>query len=239
MSNSPIFVTTRWTLVRQAGGAASGDAGAALASLCQDYWRPLYHYARRQGHTPEEAQDLTQGFLCALLERQAVAQADPERGRFRTFLLKSFQNYIGNERRRALAQKRGAGLIVSLEAEAEAGFAPGASESRTPAEEYERTWGLALLDRVMGRLRDECERVGRGALFAALYPRLSGASDDPQSHAELGVALGLSEKGVSSALHRLRRRYGELLREEIADTVGSAEEVEDELRHLLRVLATR
>lgn len=237
MSNSPVFVTTRWTRVRQAGEAGGDDAQAALASLCQDYWRPLYHYARRQDHSPEEAQDLTQGFLCSLLERQALSRANRERGRFRSFLLGSFQNFIGNERRRASAQKRGGGLIVSLEAEAEAGFAPGAGETRTPAEEFERTWALALLDRVMGRLRDECEQVGRGALFEGLYPRLSGAGDDPQSHAQLGASLGLSEKGVSSALHRLRRRYGELLREEIADTVASPEEVEDELRHLLRVLA--
>lgn len=237
MLNSRVFVTTRWTRVRQAGDSGGDEARAALASLCQDYWRPLYHYARRQEHSPEDAQDLTQGFLCSLLERQALAKADQERGRFRTFLLASFQNFIGNERRRASAQKRGSGLVVSLDAEAEAGFTPGANATRTPAEEFERTWALALLDRVMGRLRDECERVGRGALFKGLYPRLSGLGDDPQSHAALGESLGLSENGVSSALHRLRRRYGELLREEIAETVASAEEVDDELRHLMKVLA--
>ena len=182
MSNPPVaFVTTRWTRVIQAGDSTRDDGQAALASLCQDYWRPLFHFARRKGQSPEDAQDLTQSFLCELLETNALARADRERGRFRTFC--SRPSSISWRRSIAAARPKSAAagqVTLSLEAEAEAGFEPSAGGGRTPAEEFERSWALAMLDRVMGRLRDEYARAGRRALFDGLHPRLSGRGRPPK-----------------------------------------------------------
>jgi RNA polymerase sigma factor (sigma-70 family) len=230
-------MTTRWSRVMLAGDSAAEDSREALASLCRDYWRPLYYFARRKGHATEDAQDFTQGFIMGLLEQNGIARADRKRGRFRTFLLSAFCHFLANEHRDQAALKRGGGqVIVSLDEEAEAGFAAQVSDGATPEAEYERTWALALLDRVMGRLRDEYVQAERLALFEKMQPHLSGAAGRP-GYARLGEELGMSEGAITVAMHRMRRRFGELLREEIAATVATPEEIEDELRHLLNVVS--
>lgn len=230
------FHTTRWSRVIRAGDPTQEAAQEALASLCQDYWRPLYYFALRKGHGPEDAQDLTQGFIARLLERNSLAAADRERGRFRTFLLSAFSHYLSNQVRDASTQKRGGGAVVlSLDREGEENFQPLVSNETTPEMQYERNWALALLDRVMARLREEYHGAGREELFGALQPHLSAANRP--GYAGLGADLGMSESGVAVAVHRMRRRYGELLREEIASTVSDLSEVEDEVRYLIRVIS--
>ncbi len=221
----------------RAGTVTAPDGREALAALCRDYWWPLYHFARRKGHRPEDAQDLTQGFVLALLETNSIASADRARGRFRSFLLGAFQNYLANERRYHAAQKRGGGVApISWDEACEGGYLAQASEQMTPELHYERSWALALLERVMNRLRMEYEKADRSPLFQALQPHLSGAEGRP-GYARLGTALGMGESAVTVAMHRMRRRYGEFLREEIAQTVTSPDEVEDELRHLMHVVS--
>lgn len=230
-----VFATTRWSRVILAGDVAAEESQEALASLCRDYWRPLYHFARRRGYSPEDAQDNTQGFILGLLENNGIALANRERGRFRTFLISAFCNYLANERRDAAAQKRGGRLVIeSLDAEET--YALQAADPTTPELEYERTWAVALLERVMGHLRDEYAKAGRLPLFEALQPFLTGASTRP-GYAQIGLELGMSESTVTVAMHRMRRRYGELLREEVAATVTTAAEVEEELRHLVTVVS--
>ena len=219
------------------GDPSQDAAQEALASLCQDYWRPLYYFAVRKGHGPEDAQDLTQGFIARLLERNSLAAADRERGRFRTFLLSSFNHYLTNQQRDASTQKRGGGkVIISLDREPEENLRFAANDEMTPERQYEWNWALALLDRVMARLREEYTSAGRADLFDKLQPHLSGGSSRP-GYAGLGEALGMSESGVAVVVHRMRRRYGELLREEIASTVSDPGEVEDEVRYLIRVIS--
>lgn len=205
--------------------------------MCRDYWGPLYHFARRKGHQPEDAQDLTQGFILTLLEKNSIALADRERGKFRTFLLSAFCHYLANERRDRAAQKRGGGqALISWDAECEQGYLLQASDPITPERQYERSWALELLERVMSRLREEYETAGRLQLYEAIQPHISGAEGRP-GWARLGATLGMSESAVTVAMHRMRRRYGDLLREEIANTVASPREVEDELRHLMHVVS--
>lgn len=221
----------------RAGDPERDEAQEALASLCQDYWRPLFQFARRAGRSIEDAQDLTQGFFSDLIESNSFARADRARGRFRTFLLAAFVHFMANEQRQQNAQKRGGGQdFVSLEAGEEVAFQASLLDGTTPELHYERTWAYTLLNRVLARLQRDYEAVGRGALFSALHPYLSGGGGGP-GHAELGAKLGMKEGAVSTALHRMRRRYGELLHAEIAETVGTEDEVEDERRHLLRVIA--
>jgi RNA polymerase sigma-70 factor (ECF subfamily) len=231
------FATTRWSVVVAAGQKAGGDdedaRRAALETLCRAYWYPLYVYARRKGHAAEDAADLVQGFFASLLERRAVARADRERGRFRSFLLASLDHYMANEWRRATAQKRGGGaVLVGLDfddGERRYGLEP--SHHLTPDRVYERRWALTLIDAAMGRLRAEYEARDRGDLFAALAGLISGERDE--AFAQVAGRLGMSEGAVKVAVHRLRKRCRELLREEVAQTVAGEAEVDDELRHLL------
>lgn len=232
------FVTTRWSRVLLAGEPEADAAQEALESLCRDYWRPLFDFARRKGHSPEDAQDLTQGFIAQLLAANSFSKADRERGRFRTFLLSAFSNYMTVQYRGRTAQKRGGQhAFVSLEENAtQHGDRIGGSEWMTPEREYERSWALALLERVMQRLQGEYDRASRQSLFAAIQPHLTGGAGRP-GYAGLGASLGMSESAITVAVHRMRKRYGQLLREEIAETVASPQEVEDELRHLIVVVS--
>lgn len=231
------FATTRWSRVIRAGSSSEPGGQKALADLCQEYWGPLYHFARRKGHPPEDAQDLTQGFILSLLENNGIAVANRDRGKFRTFLLSAFCHYRANEHRQSTAQKRGEGnLPISWDAGCEEVFLLQASDSMTPERQYEKSWALNLLDRVMHHLRAEYERANRLPLYEALQPFMSGAEGRP-GYARLGADLGMSESAVTVAMHRMRRRYGELLREEISHTVTSAEELEEELRHLMHVVS--
>lgn len=232
------FVTTQWSAVLSAGRNDTTRARAALARLCQTYWYPLYAYVRHRGHSAHDAQDLTQTFFQKLLEHNWVGEADQERGRFRTFLLTAMSRFLSDEWDKLRAQKRGGRALhvpVQLDAaETRYGYEP--VENTTPEQCFERRWALTLLDTVLDRLRAEHERDGKGELFAALHPCLIG-SRDRQPYAELARKLGMNEGAVKVAVHRLRKRYRHLLREEIAQTTATPEEVDEELRHIRAVLA--
>ena len=228
------FATTRWSLVLAAGsGSASSGAREALATLCETYWYPLYAFLRSRGYDADDAQDLTQAFFARVLEKQAISQADPARGRFRSFLLASLQHFAANQRDRNMAKKRGGGLpIVSLEIEtAEGRFQMEPPTDETPERIFDRRWALTLLARVMSRLDAETSEAGRRAQFEGLRNYLTG--DQPRlSYAETAAQLGISEGAVKVAVHRLRRQFRDLVRDEIAQTVASADEIDDELRYL-------
>jgi RNA polymerase sigma-70 factor (ECF subfamily) len=232
------FVTTHWSVVLTAGRSDTTRARAALENLCQAYWYPLYAYVRRRGHSPEDAQDLTQTFFARLLERNWVGNADQQKGRFRSFLLSALNHFLADEWDKARAQKRGGGVpSVPLQfdtAETRYGHEP--VDNITPEQSYERRWVLTLLDEVLHRLRSEYEQEGRAELFAELNPCLVG-DRTAQPYTELGAKLGVSEGTVKAAVHRLRQRYRQLLRDEIAHTVAEPGEVDEELQHLFAVLA--
>lgn len=232
-----VFVTTHWSVVLTAGRNDTTRARAALENLCQTYWHPLYAYVRRRGYSSEDAQDLTQAFFARLLERNAVAAVAPEKGRFRSFLLASLNHFLSDEWDKARAQKRGGGKVISLDlqsAETRLGEIP--VENFTPEKAFEHRWAITLLEQVYQRLGEEYRAQGKGALFDALRTTLAGASD-AAPYAELARQLDLTEGAVKVAVHRLRQRYRGLLRDTIADTVSTPDEVEDELRYLFRTLA--
>ena len=236
-STPGVFLTTRWSLVVRAGDDDEEAAAQALADLCRDYWRPLYHFARRKGQSAEDAQDLTQGFIAKLLESGSFSRADREVGRFRTFLISSFVKYMSNQHRDQTAQKRGGEMLMASldDPEVEADYAM--QDTMTPERLYERSWALALLERVMLRLREEYEKAGRMRLWEAIEPHLAGGSGRP-GYAKMAAELGMSESALTVSVHRMRKRYGALLREEIAATVEDAAEVDDELRHLMAIVSS-
>lgn len=237
-SARPAFVTTHWSVVLTAGRNDTTRAGDALAKLCQTYWFPLYAYVRRRGHSPEDAQDLTQEFFARLLEKNWVGDADQFKGRFRSFLLLAMNRFLSDEWDKARAQKRGGGVpLVPLQfdtAETRYGVEP--ADPATPERTFERRWALTLLEEVLNRLRKEYENEGKTDLFAALHPCLVGERT-AQPYAELATQLVMNEGAVKSAVHRLRQRYRQLLRDEIAQTVADPTEVDEELRHLFAALA--
>src|SRR6516165_11049692 len=242
-SGSPIpgaarqFTSTRWSLVVAAGQRGSPEAEDALASLCRLYWYPLYAYARRHLPNAEDAQELTQEFFARLLEKDYLRQADRQRGSFRSFLLTAFKHFLAKERERANAQKRGGGRS-NLPLDFQVGERRYQLEPTHAADAealYERRWALTLLEQTLAQLRDELTRAGKGRLFETLKGTLTG-ENAPRPYAELADEMGLSAEAIKVTVHRLRRRYGELLRAEIAQTVSSPEEVEDELRNLFAVL---
>jgi RNA polymerase sigma-70 factor (ECF subfamily) len=231
------FTTTHWSVVLAAGSGASTQSAAALEQLCQAYWRPLYAYIRRRGHSPEDAQDLTQGFFAHLLEKNWVGDADRERGRFRTFLLTAVQRFLSHQRERALAIKRGGQCaFLSLDQlNSEERHQREPSDGWTPEKVFERRYALALLDKALTALRAEYARAGKTSLFEAFQTFLSGEHTHGGSVAA-AAQLNMSEGTARVWIHRLRRRYGELLRLEIAQTVATPAEAEEELRHILAVL---
>ncbi len=232
------FVTTHWSVVLTAQRSDTTRAQAALAKLCQAYWYPLYSYVRRRGYGPHDAQDLTQEFFARLLEQNWLAQADRERGRFRTFLLAALSHFLANEWDKARAQKRGGAIqFVPLQLDdAETRYGQEPADPVTPEQCFERRWALALLDEVLNRLRQEQAATGATALFDKLKPCLAGTSQ-AQPYAALAADLDMTEGAVKAAVHRLRHRYRQLLRDEIANTVASSEEVDAEMHHLFAVLA--
>ena len=236
-SRRPVFVTTHWSVVLAAGRSDTPRARAALETLCENYWPPLYAYVRRRGHSVEEAQDLTQEFFARLLEHGRVSAADPQKGRFRSFLLASMNHFLSDEWDKARAEKRGGGKVAFLDLrDAETKLGEQVAESLTPEKAYERRWAVTLLEQVYQRLGQEYGQQGKAGLFEALRGALIGAGGTAP-YAELADRLNMTEGAVKVAVHRLRHRYRELLRETIAETVSGPEEVEDELRYLLRTLA--
>jgi RNA polymerase sigma-70 factor (ECF subfamily) len=234
------FSTTRWSLVLAAASGSSALAREALSALCAAYWYPLYVFLRRRGHAAPEAVDLTQGFFAAFLERGAIHTASPERGRFRSFLLTSLQHYVINEHDRATALKRGGTSVhQGLEFEAAEGrYSIEPRDDETPERAFDRQWALTLLDRVFARCKVEYERAGKHRIFASLSPLLTqGTTDRP--YADLARELGTTEAALKVAAHRLKGRYRRLLRDEVAETVSSPDEVDGEIRHLLAAVAAR
>jgi RNA polymerase sigma factor (sigma-70 family) len=231
------FVATRWSVVLRAGSSDTTRSVDALSRLYQTYWYPLYAYVRGRGYGREDAEDLTQGFFARLLEKKWLVAADQEKGRFRSFLLIALKRFLADEWDKARAQKRGGGqTLLPLPFDSgETRFSLEPAGAGSPEQSFERRWALTLLEQVMKRLRQEYETEGNAALFAALTPCLVG-DRAAFPYAEMGKNLSLSESAVKSAVHRLRQRYRKLLREEIAETVESAGEVEEELRHLFTVL---
>ena len=232
------FPTTRWSLVVAAGDSQRKDARSALVSLCEHYWYPLYAYLRRRGYRAEEAQDLTQEFFIRVLEGRYLDRADKEKGRFRSFILTSLKFFVADEADRGRARKRGGGMVVSLElSSGEERYQREPAHDETPERIFERRWALALIDRVVERLRAEFVQHGRPEHFERLKVFLLGQSDAP--YAALAQEMNTSEGALKVAIHRLRKRYRELFRQEIADTVADAEEVESELRFLAAVLTKK
>jgi len=231
------FATTRWSLVLTAAHDNRPEARAALATLCETYWYPLYYYVRRRGYRAEEAQDLTQAFFATLLEREYLRVADPGRGRFRSFLLASLNHFLANEWDRARAQKRGGGrrAIPMDVADAESRYSLAPADDLTPERLFERRWALTLLDLVVAQLQQECVREGKERLFDRLKGFLGGAAAGAP-YSQAAADLGMTEAAVKMAVHRLRRRYRRLLRAQIAQTVASPEEIDDEIRHLFNAL---
>jgi RNA polymerase sigma factor (sigma-70 family) len=231
------FVTTHWSIVVGAAQRDSPEAMAALDKLCRSYWYPIYVFVRRKGYTPHEAEDLTQEFFARLIKGRDLEAVRREKGRFRSYLLVSLKHFLVNEWKRGQTQKRGGGQdLIPLDlALAEDVYAAESSAVQTPENAFERRWAFTLLETVLGRLRAEYTESERGKLFDCLRDYLSSEAP-PRSQEAIAKDLGMSEGAVKQAVHRLRRRYRELLREEIAQTVATVGDVEDELRHLIGLL---
>lgn len=231
-----MFATTHWSVVLDAGSSDTTRARKALEQLCQTYWFPVYAYIRRRGHSPHDAQDLTQGFFARLLEGNWVVRADPERGRFRSYLLGALNHFLAKERRREQAQKRGGGIPLEYFDTAEERFGNEPVTGPTPEQEFDRKWAVTLLEVVLQRLGAEFQVENKAKMFETLKPALVG-DRDAQPYSALAESLSMSEGALKVAVHRLRKRYRRILREEVAQTVASADEVPDEIRHLFKVLA--
>jgi RNA polymerase sigma-70 factor (ECF subfamily) len=230
------FATTHWSVVLEAQGD-SPAAQEALEKLCRTYWRPIYSFLRRQGVGQEEAEDLTQGFFALLLERRDLSAVRKEKGRLRSYLLASVKNFLADERRRATAIKRGKGeRLVPLETlRADEGIDMEPADPLTAERIYERRWAATVLDQALNLLKDEYAATANAALFDSLTQLLPDEPGAP-SRAEIAAQFGMTENAVTQAFHRFRQRYQKLLRQEIAHTVATPGDIDDELRHLIEVL---
>jgi RNA polymerase sigma-70 factor (ECF subfamily) len=238
LAGSSDFPTTRWTLVIAAADPQRKEARSALVSLCEGYWYPLYAYVRRRGYPADQAQDLTQQFFMRVLEGRYLDRADPEKGRFRAFILTSLKFFLSDEADRDRAQKRGGRTVLSLEiSSGEERYQREPAHNETPERIFERRWALSVLDRVMDRLRDEFVQHGRLDHFNRLKVFLLDQGETP--YAALAREMDRSEGALKVAIHRLRKRYRDLFRQEIAETVTDPAEVESELRFLAAVLTRK
>ena len=234
------FTETHWSVVLAAKGGDTPASREALGKLCTIYWPPLYGFIRRQGYTAEDAQDLTQEFFTRLLAKDYLSHLRDQRGKFRSFLLTFLKHFLSDQRDKAAAQKRGGGqCFVSLDdtSFAEAAYNAQAADRATPEQQFERQWARTVLERALGRLRREYSAEGKAALFERLKDIQPG-EHGTTSYAEIGAAVGMTESAIKSAVHRLRQRHGELLRDEIAQTVSRPDEINEEIRYLLTVLST-
>jgi RNA polymerase sigma-70 factor (ECF subfamily) len=232
------FTSTHWSVVLAAGQSESPAAQRALEKLCCTYWYPLYAYVRRQGHSPHDAQDLTQGFFAQVLERNDFGQVDRQKGKFRAFLVASLKHYLSDQRDRERAAKRGGQRkILSLdEHSAEERYRLEPADEASPDKLFGRRWALTTLDEAVCRLRKEYRDTGKGGLFEQLQDFLSGALE-ASSYGDAASRLGMTESTLKSYVHRLRQRNREILREVIADTVASREQIDEELQDLFAALA--
>jgi RNA polymerase sigma-70 factor (ECF subfamily) len=231
------FATTQWTMVLNARRNDSIRAHEALEQLCRTYWYPLYAYVRRRGRSPEDAEDSTQGFFARLLQLNSLAAVRREKGRFRSFLLASLNHYLSDEWDRARAQKRGPGRVLPLNKDAaEKRLSHEPADTLTPEKLFEQKWALTILDTVVQRLQEEWESAGKGALFMALRFSIVGEKSE-RAYADLSADLKLTGAALRVAVHRLRQRYRQLLRDEIAQTVATEVEIDEEIRHLFAALA--
>jgi RNA polymerase sigma factor (sigma-70 family) len=239
-----VFATTRWSIVLSAGdlGDEEQKARDALSELCRTYWRPIFSFVCRRGYSPEDAQDLTQDFFVMIFRNNWFQRADPNRGRFRSFLLKSLVNFLNNEAERSRAQKRGGEMkFVSwdewmAEAPSQVSVPDKAFDSLPPELLFDLRWAATVVEQTLRRLREECESKGRLRLFEALSGYLTGERTDA-SYSDLSATLGIPESAVKKQLYNLRQRYRWLLRDEVAHTVENPAEVDDEIRHLCAALA--
>ncbi|MHC1769284.1 MAG: RNA polymerase sigma factor [Verrucomicrobiia bacterium] len=237
-ANGGGFATTLWSVVVAACQGSDSDAQPALEQLCRSYWYPLYAHVRRRGYSREDAEDLTQAFFARLLTHQSLRVADPSRGRFRCFLLAGLNHFLANEWVKARAEKRG-GARSHLSFDTAIGeqlYDREGSRELDPEELYERAWALQFLDHVRARMRQLYADEGKADRYEALERFLPG-EEDPPSYAQAAAELGVPEGTLKADVHRMKRRYGELLREEVAHTVTSPGQVDDELRHLITVLS--
>ena len=232
------FTTTHWSVVLAAGHCGSPNAVEALEKLCRAYWPPLYTYARRLGRSAEEAQDLTQEFFARLLEKNYLEAADPEKGKFRSFLLTAFKRFLANEWDRANREKRGGGRqLISLdETDGENRYLAEPADTMTPEKAFERRWALRLLEEVLNRLEKEYAAAGKKKVFEELQILLTGEKTQ-SPYAEIAARLRMSEGTLKVTVHRLRQRYRDLLRLEVGNTVASPAEIDGEIRHLFAAIS--
>ena len=228
------FQGTRWSVVIAAKGKDSPDAERALSALCAIYWYPLYAFVRRSGCSHHKAEDMTQGFFCKLLSKDGLVNVDPEKGKFRTFLLVSMKHFLANERERAQAIKRGGDVtFLSIDmTDGEGRYEWEPVDSVTPDVLYERSWAMTLLNSVLMNLKTEYEAKGKTETFEALEHFVSGSSS-VSSYAEVANLLKTSEGNIKVLVHRIRRRFGDILRERVANTVESESEIDGEITHLM------
>jgi len=239
VAGQALFSTTHWSVVLAATGKDTPEATAALERLCRTYWYPLYAYVRREGHSPLDAQDLTQEFFARLLARNSLVRVGPQKGKFRSFLLAAMRHFLADQWDRSHAGKRGGGTeVLSLDAqdaEERYRFEP---VDRLDAEKiYERRWAMTLVEQALARLREESAAAGKTELFERLARFVAGESD--LTWGEAAAELGLSEGAMKAAVHRLRERYRVMLRDEIGHTVADPAELEEEVRYLVRVITER
>jgi RNA polymerase sigma-70 factor (ECF subfamily) len=238
------FATTRWSLILSAAEMEGGKQTAqeALAELCRTYWRPIFSFVCRRGYSAEDAQDLTQDFFVMILEHHWLEHADPGRGRFRSFLLKSLQNFLIKAAEKTHARKRGGDVkFISwddwmAEAPSPTSISAQALESLPPERLFDLRWAMAVVEQALRHLREECEEEGRLSLFHALSPHLI-AERDEVSYQNLSTTLAVAESVVRKQLYNMRQRYRSLLRDEVAHTVADSEDVDDEIRYLCAALA--
>jgi len=229
------FAQTNWFMVAAAAQKSCAESRAALEELCRIYWYPLYAFVRRQNYSPEDAQDLTQGFFAHLIEKNSLSFADRERGKFRTFLLAALKNFLANEWQKNHAAKRGGGNVVSWDQQsAEARYLAEPRDDLSPDKLYERHWATALLAHVRDRLRTEYVRAGKQALFDQLQDVLAGSKAEA-SYDALAQKLRMTEGAIKVAVYRLRQRFGEMLQAEVAQTVDSPFDVDEEVKYLLHL----
>ncbi len=237
-TSGPTFTTTDWSVVLQARSGHSAEAAEALNQLCGAYWYPLYAFVRRQGYGPQDAEDLLQSFLACLIEKNYLKDVDPAKGRFRSVLLAALKHFLSKEWEKAKAQKRGGqARFVPLPSEsAESRYIEEPASDLTPEKLYEQHWAFVLLESVMRRLEEHFTEAGKREFFEAAKGFLIGRHS-PQTYAGLSQRFGLNEAALRMKVQRMRHRYQQVLREEVAHTVASPNEVEEEIRYLLRVLS--